>query len=265
MCLRVLYRKVNTEIFEGLAQEAIMICTQTLLAASAAISKQRGPLDGLLFLIKNLLILREQVGPFNIKFITEKILDFSRMIGAIQNLNQRGIFSFTRQNPIFNIIQQGGPQIKEQHIDAKKFVEAELKAACESYVLQVTRLICDPIVSFLTKVTAYINVRITQKDVQKLCNEPFSKAPKIAELLRKLDDDISNILVPIIVKMTLYLDNTVTQGILFKPIKNNILESYRQLFRYIKEEYTDEDRVVMQPIKTIEELSANLEHLSSEN
>ena len=50
-------------------QEIVSECSLSLLAASKAIVRQSGSdIDGQLFLIKHLLILREQITPFDIEF-----------------------------------------------------------------------------------------------------------------------------------------------------------------------------------------------------
>lgn len=85
-------------MFEGLAQEALSECVYSLQYAATAIhavkvtttlSKQsskrhylpsfQGQTDAKLFLIKHLLILREQIAAFNVSFsVREVYLDFTK-------------------------------------------------------------------------------------------------------------------------------------------------------------------------------------------
>ena len=69
-------------MFEDLAQEAVSICKQSLAIASENVSMNHSKLDGQLFLIKHLLILKEQLAPFEANLVhAGKELDFSHVNG----------------------------------------------------------------------------------------------------------------------------------------------------------------------------------------
>lgn len=51
---------------QGVSLEALSACMQSLSLASTSISKTSSPLDAQLFEIKHLLILREQMAPFQV-------------------------------------------------------------------------------------------------------------------------------------------------------------------------------------------------------
>ena len=58
-----------------------------LQLASRSVAKRSGAMDGQLFLIKQLLILREQIAPFEADFShTEKDLDFSHMRSHLRRI-----------------------------------------------------------------------------------------------------------------------------------------------------------------------------------
>ncbi|KAJ1691405.1 hypothetical protein LUZ63_015560 [Rhynchospora breviuscula] len=64
-CLSKLYHCLEPAVFTGLAQEAVEVCSISIQNASKSIGKKSGQMDGQLFLIKHLLILREQIAPFD--------------------------------------------------------------------------------------------------------------------------------------------------------------------------------------------------------
>lgn len=69
-------------MFEDLAQEAVSLCNVSLQKASETVKTLKSRLDGELFLIKNLLVLKEQLAPFEANLVhAGKALDFSHVTG----------------------------------------------------------------------------------------------------------------------------------------------------------------------------------------
>ena len=76
ICLSKLYRCTNKQVFESLAQESLSACIESLKSASKSIEESKSSLDAQLFLIKHLLILREQIAPFNVNFSVSEVCMF---------------------------------------------------------------------------------------------------------------------------------------------------------------------------------------------
>lgn len=66
VCLSRLYRCVDRPVFQSLSQEAITHCVQSIEEAKQQIQLRASQLDAELFQIKHLLILREQIAPFQV-------------------------------------------------------------------------------------------------------------------------------------------------------------------------------------------------------
>lgn len=155
VCLSRLYRCVDRPIFQGLSQEALTICVKTIVSASNMISSKKTLIDGQLFLIKHLLILREQIAPFQVDFtVKEMSLDFSKVKTAAFSLLQKRkqLFALNSNNALLEFLLEGTPTVKEQLLDSRKEVDKELKHSCEQFIKHCTNILIGPISSFIEKV-----------------------------------------------------------------------------------------------------------------
>lgn len=267
-CLSKLYNSLESSVFTGLAQEAVEVCTTSIQKASKLIAKRSSPMDGQLFLIKHLLILREQIAPFDIEFsVTHKELDFSHLLDNLRRIlrGQASLFDWSRSTSLARTL---SPRVLESQIDAKKELEKNLKTTCEEFIMSVTKLVVDPMLSFVTKVTA-VKVALSsgeqsKKDssIQKpLKDHAFATPEKVAELIEKVSAAIQQELPKVMTKMKLYLQNPSTRAILFRPIKTNIVEAHTQVRSLVKSEYLPEDIESIMSMVSIEDLQAQLDSL----
>ncbi|XP_048396501.2 conserved oligomeric Golgi complex subunit 3 isoform X2 [Stegostoma tigrinum] len=159
VCLSKLYRCIDRAVFQGLSQEALSACIYSLLGAADSIIKNKTQTDGQLFLIKHLLILREQIAPFHTDFAIKEIsLDLKKTReAAFKMLNPRSVprlFRLSSNNSILEFLLEGSPEIKEHYIDSKKEVDRNLKSACEKFIQHQTKLFVGHLEEFMTKVSA---------------------------------------------------------------------------------------------------------------
>jgi conserved oligomeric Golgi complex subunit 3 len=157
VCLAKLYRTVELPAFCGIGQDALCMCAAAIQSAAKLVTKQEGLLDGQLFAIRHLLLLREQISPFQAEFTaTDRDLDFSHMVGQLQRVlkGQMPLFVFSRDNAVVQLVASGGIRVLENHVDSKQELEKALKTACEAFIMAVTKLTVEPMLSFLHKVTA---------------------------------------------------------------------------------------------------------------
>ncbi|KAL0825736.1 hypothetical protein Bca101_049413 [Brassica carinata] len=148
-----LERSANTPSDTNLG-DAVEVCSLSVQKASKLVIKRSTTMDGQLFLIKHLLILREQIVPFDIEFsVTHKELDFSHLLEHLRRIlrGQASLFDWSRSTFLARTL---SPRVLESQIDAKKELEKCLKTTCEEFIMSVTKLVVDPMLSFVTKVTA---------------------------------------------------------------------------------------------------------------
>ena len=101
--------------------------------------------------VKHLLILREQIAPFQVDFtVKEYSLDFSKVKTAAYGLLEKLSRVFTlSNNALLEFLLEGTPQMREQLIDSRKHVDAKLKSSCQRLIQHVTRLLVDPVILLL--------------------------------------------------------------------------------------------------------------------
>ncbi|XP_076026069.1 conserved oligomeric Golgi complex subunit 3 [Genypterus blacodes] len=246
VCLSKLYRCIDRAVFQGLSQEALSACIQSLLKASDIVLKNKTQIDGQLFLIKHLLIMREQIAPFHTDFAIKEIsLDLKKTRdAAFKILNPRAVPKFFRlnsHNAILEFLLEGTPEIKEHYIDSKKDVDRHLKFSCEQFIQQQTQIFVGNLEEFLTKVAALKTMAIQGGPTYSLSQQPWAQPAKINDIVMATYRVMKNKLPSILQSMSLYLANRDTEFILFKPVRNNIQQVFQRLHALLQEEYSGED------------------------
>ncbi|KAI7808344.1 conserved oligomeric Golgi complex subunit 3 [Triplophysa rosa] len=246
VCLSKLYRCIDRAVFQGLSQEALSACIQSLLKASDVIKQNKTPIDGQLFLIKHLLIMREQIAPFHADFAIKEIsLDLKKTReAAFKIFNPMTVPKFFRlnsHNAILEFLLEGSPEIKEHYIDSKKDVDRHLKAGCEQFIQQRTHMFVGSLEEFLTKVDALRTMAVQGGPTYNLSQQPWAQPAKINDVVMATYRILKNKLPGTLQSMSLYLANKDTEFILFKPVRNNIQQVFQRLHALLQEEYSGED------------------------
>ncbi|KAK4831390.1 hypothetical protein QYF61_017521, partial [Mycteria americana] len=246
VCLSKLYRCIDRAVFQGLSQEALSACIHSLLGAAESISKNKTQVDGQLFLIKHLLILREQIAPFHTDFTIKEIsLDLKKTRdAAFKILNPKTVSRFFRlnsNNALIQFLLEGTPEIREHYIDSKKDVDRHLKSACEQFIQQQTKQFIEQLEEFMTKVAALKTMATQGGPKYSLSQQPWAQPAKINDLVSSTYKTIKTKLPSTLRSMSLYLSNKDTELILFKPVRNNIQQMFQKLHALLKEEFSNED------------------------
>ncbi|CAL8369514.1 unnamed protein product [Arctogadus glacialis] len=246
VCLSKLYRCIDRAVFQGLSQEALSACIQSLLKASDIILKNKTQVDGQLFLIKHLLIMREQIAPFHTDFAIKEIsLDLKKTRdAAFKILNPKAVPKFFRlnsHNAILEFLLEGTPEIKEHYIDSKKDVDRYLKLSCEQFITQQTHIFVGTLEELLAKVAALKTMAIEGGPTYNLSQQPWAQPAKINEIVTATYRVMKGKLPATLQSMSLYLANRDTEFILFKPVRNNIQQVFQKAHALLQEEYSGED------------------------
>ncbi|CAI5704959.1 unnamed protein product [Peronospora farinosa] len=252
MCLSKGYHYVKMEIFEELAQDAIQICAASLKMASAEITATQGGLHGSLFLVKHLLTLREQITPFEIQFAqTSKALDFTSSADAMNELlaDTSTLFRFSGPNGIMGLFVRGIPHIQETTADVKKKLEHELKKSCTCFIEIVLQQLAGPLLTLMKQVA---HVQHTQKATALDFRQCAFAAPtEVNNVLVDVSHQLRDTLPDILQTIHLYLRNSSTETILFKPVQRNLLAAVESLNSLMEQIYTRDE---LQPCEEVFEI-----------
>ncbi|KAJ3389292.1 Golgi transport complex subunit 3 [Lobulomyces angularis] len=258
-----LYQSVPSAIFEDISQEAVEICRNSLLSASNIISKKQSKLDGQLFLIKNLLMLREQISKFDTNFLRkEDSLDLSGIQDVIASLVNSKWSSLMTLGK--NIISSVTPKVIYTYSDSKQAVDKELKAVCEDLILENAKSSLEPISSFLIKVSAFKLRNETKPLTQKelLVKQNFAQAGAVLQTVEQFQNTLNERFFNTAIKMSSYLGDRRTENVLIKVIKSHILDTYQTFFDLISSNY---EYSLINKVLAVNEVAQQLEVLSKKN
>ncbi|EDV25318.1 uncharacterized protein TRIADDRAFT_24447 [Trichoplax adhaerens] len=252
LCLSKLYRCVDKYIFEGLSQEAISVCIRSLIKASQMIISKKSKTDGYLFIIKHILILREQIAPFEVEFaVKETSLDFSHIKDVAYDLYLKGRKGLTldSNNTVLKLLLDGIPHVTESYVDSKENVNKNLKEYCQLFINHVTDLFVAPIKAFMDRVKVILSMDKNNSKNNKvfLAKQPFAQPgnKKVREVINETYTGIKRKVTGILMSMSIYLSNKDTEYILFKPIKANVLQTFKKASELISSNYSDEDQQII--------------------
>ncbi|XP_030837446.1 conserved oligomeric Golgi complex subunit 3 [Strongylocentrotus purpuratus] len=249
VCLSKLYRCIDKSIFQGLSQEILQSCIHSLNVACQGITKRKTQLNGQLFLIKHLLILREQIAPFQVEFsIKETGLDFSTLKAAAYGMFQkpRGLFVLSSNNSFLEFLFEGAPQVTEHYVDSKKDVDHQLKCTCEVFIKHVTDLLASELIAFQKKAQVIVDLNEEESGASvSLRSQPFASPERVHEVVGASYKQIKTQLPKVFQSMSLYLANKDTEYILFRPIKAGVQLAYQQVEELVKNNYSEEDQQII--------------------
>ncbi|XP_037090117.1 conserved oligomeric Golgi complex subunit 3-like [Pollicipes pollicipes] len=239
LCLSKLYRCTERGVFQGLSQEALAMCVQSLQNAARAIAETKSLRDAQLFEVKHLLILREQIAPFHVDFSVREIsLDLSKIKTAAMGLVQRRsqLFALNSSNALLEFLLEGTPAVQEHTRDSKREVDLQLKRVCEAFIRGTQQLLQQPVHSVILRIEAVL---------ESAPDQPLPPAETVAAAVTETQRLIKTHLPDIQQSMQLYLANRETEFILFKPVKVGLLQRFQRLQDIIMQQYSDDDRMII--------------------
>jgi len=190
--LSKIYHLVHSAVFDSLAHQIVHLCILSLFHASTLLSNKSTQLDADLFLIKHLLILKEQIGAFDIEYVRpETEIDFSRVMDRFRSLSTAGFLSPSTLRSVVQL------PVVENLLDAKDELDGKLRVAINGFTKETS-----------DSVVAMINGKAGVEKKEDEIREAATKFREVAE----------NVLVNVQQKTQEYISDARTTDILVSAV-----------------------------------------------
>lgn len=254
--LSKIFRVVETPVFEAMALESVQACTRCLKEGASFIRQRKGIVHSDLFLVKHLLILREQLSPFDMDLRTvERQLDFSeagRAVARFMANRNRRLFSMSTENALITLMREG-VSVQESSVDSKRDLEDALRSACNDFIEHTS-----------TSAAGDLLAMVEQCRAAEIGSVPFNatmNCDHVLQVLGKSKESIEAQLTEVSGNLNLYMDSPGTQSILFRPVLRKIgksVEDVRKLLSQVPDgelEWNTEKRLAaLDSLDSIEKL-----------
>ena len=195
--------------------------TLSLHSASLQISTRATPTDSQLFLLKQLLVLKQQIVAFDIEFVTPDVdLDFSTVTSTFWELRERGGL-FNPSNLVRLVGSSLMPRVVENMLDAKTELDARLRAVITEFTNGAAQTMMTDVMGRDGKIA-----------VEKT-NEPGKVMPKLKERVEKE--------VPVMRrKLNEYLEDVRTKETLVSAVLDQTVSNYEGFYLRCEDSTTAE-------------------------
>jgi hypothetical protein len=165
-------------------------------------------------------ILREQLSPFDMQLRSvERQLDFSDAGKAVSrflaNRNRR-LFSMTTENALVTLLREG-VHTREASIDSKRDLEDALRSACNAFIEHTSASLAGPVITFIDQYKSIISTEAP------LHSHSFMSSDYVKAIFTRTLDRLEPQLGEVMTQMSLYMENSLTRGILLKPVMKKVL------------------------------------------
>ncbi|KAK6349860.1 Golgi transport complex subunit 3 [Orbilia brochopaga] len=200
-----IYRLVNSTVFDDLAHQVVHVCIGSLAKAADQIRRRKSETDAQLFLLKHLLILKEQIVAFDIEYVRPEVeFDFSSVTGTFWEIRETG--SLFNPNNLMKLMQRGLPKVVENMLDAKVELDAKLRTVINQFTESWASRISGPVI------------------------ESPGKGPEALEAIHALRK-MAESEVPILrQKLNEYLTDVRTRETLIGAVQEMVIQSYESFY-----------------------------------
>uniref|UniRef100_A0A158R597 Conserved oligomeric Golgi complex subunit 3 n=1 Tax=Syphacia muris TaxID=451379 RepID=A0A158R597_9BILA len=262
LCLSKLYRCLDPAVFQSIAYELLKLCCESLERAAEGIrsdvakktTKLRASLDAELFVVKHLLILREQTGPYRITLTSENgvasglisqrdySLDFSKYKTSASNLfqNRQRWFELNSNNAFFELLFQVPVSMSESSGDSRRTIDVQLKSHCHALI----KIAADLIVMEFNKYIEKVEKSIPSSSTSKEDDKPLVEATLMQDLSAQAFGKLSKQWPEIKDAFSLYIGAKDAEDVLLQAVRKQIIDVFVRANEYVKKFYDVEQRQI---------------------
>nr|KMM73117.1 hypothetical protein CPAG_09406 [Coccidioides posadasii RMSCC 3488] len=214
-----IYRLVNSTVFDDLAHQIVHQTTISLHQASTQIAAKSSPADAQLFLIKHLLILKQQIVAFDIEFVSPEVsFDFSGVTNTFWELRERGGL-FNPRNLVRLLGDGLLPRVVENMLDAKAELDGRLRTVISDFTNSFSAKMTTPLPSNETSASQ------ARGAIEKTCQAVQKEVPELRKVLSS------------------YIDDTRTRETLVAAVRDSVIQLYEDFFEAYASAETSSDRM----------------------
>ncbi|KIK99386.1 hypothetical protein PAXRUDRAFT_8909 [Paxillus rubicundulus Ve08.2h10] len=230
--LSQLHDFVKPAIFEDIAQEAVSLCRQSLVSSSSIIGQRNAPvstLDGELFLVRHLLILKEVTNNLDLVWKdAQPRTDLGGMTDTLASILNRT----TALLPDALFASLGMPRGHESITDARQDIDQDLKHACQNLISLCAKTPCEPLRDWVDRVRAFDNSRavppLTNQpgSVPLLTEQDWARQSAAEDLHAKFVESCECDFRAAVTKLRLYLEDNRTVSVLLTHVREAVVDGY---------------------------------------
>lgn len=224
------YPAVTRDEFNRVGYEIVRAILGTITKASEVCTDAHGELYGAIFTLRQLTLLQrclESFGDADLK-ASEGRSGLAQLGSSIRKRLTNSLFSSSRSTH---------EEVEKMNVHEE--LKKRMKVAREFCNVACSQEVVNPILSFLTKVTA-AKVSDVSDETKPIKSLAFATLDRVTLLSQNITSGITSGLFHSLLLLRIAIPEPEASEV-YKPIEENVLEAYEQLRRILEEEYSPEE------------------------
>ncbi|KAH9932506.1 Sec34-like family-domain-containing protein [Fomitopsis serialis] len=246
--LSQLHDFVKAAIFDDIAREAVNLCRQSLVSAAETLKSKAPPqstLDGQLFLVRHLLILKEMTQNLDLENKNpDRGIDLSGVTDTLASMLGKTTSLLPLPNSLFASL---GMPSDESMNDVRRALDSELKIACEAVIASCANPVSAPLRSWTDRAHAHrLPARplgtssvagVPAPSTQPIQSLPWATPTAINALFTTFNGACATELRAAVGRLRLYLEDERTVSVLLGHVQDRIVDDWAEWRALVRDVY----------------------------